>query len=108
MAPDNKYTAVDAGQSFVWAALASPTWWAVTSVDWVRHDSGQYSRTHPVGQKAIIANQVKAFVGDILDKASDERADLLGTGLVLAGDVIEKLKDHSPQVIAQASRQNLL
>ena len=52
-----------------------------------------------MGEKAIIADHAKAFIGDMLHEATDKGLGLLGQRLMALGGVIEVVKDHGLAII---------
>ncbi len=69
-------------------------------------DLRQPFSTNPVGQKTIIANQAKAFFGDMSYETFDEVFAGALIALVGASTMIEILKDHVLAIIVFESGQS--
>ena len=52
-----------------------------------------------MSEKAVITNQAKALIGDVLNKASDKGFGVKSSGLVIASGVIEVIEHDLLAVI---------
>ena len=57
-----------------------------------------------MSQEAVIADHPKAFVGDVLDKAFDERLGVVGDGLMALGSMVQVVKDHGVAIVVFETR----